>query len=569
MGGIEMRLKKVLSLLVVMILLVSILPCQVAVADGPSPASGNHVKWIDRIADLPSYAKAFYNWLEKNAAPGGALVDPTKATERKGTYVYPVHTIEGTASFNYSSESYVGDQALKAALAHAGDAPQMVMNYIFDVFGAFDRDHPEVFWLNTETICGMGIDYEYSTTGSVRKVDYKLQIYFYLHSEDYDVRLEAYRSPAKISAAIEKRDQDVQQILAGCPMDQSVQAQVQYLNQALIRSNAYNSAADTSGADPLAWKCVSALSGSTGEEGPVCEGYARAFKVLCDRLGIPCVLTSGFAKSKPSGATEQHMWNYVRIDGQWYGVDVTWNDPTAKSNPNAAVSGYEQEKWLLLGSQTKVADGLLFKDSHTVYNRIQNNGLCYTNGPVLAQQAYGPTDDGVDVSAYRSGSVYTAPVKDGYVFAGWFTDPELSQPLGKNVKTGSAYPKFVDADVLTVKYQITSGTTANSSKTDLRLLTGIDSLNYSNVVFEVTVEDQSSQLACTAVYEKVIAGGMGKQSAAAVFGGDAKYFATYTLKDIPQKMFGTGITITPRWQTLDGTVVWGPTRTLRISNSFR
>jgi hypothetical protein len=263
------------------------------------------------------------------------------------------------------------------------------------------------------------------------------------------------------------------------------------------------------------------------------------------------------------------MWNYVRIDGQWYGVDVTWNDPTAKSNPNAAVSGYEQEKWLLLGSQTKVADGLLFKDSHTVYNRIQNNGLCYTNGPVLAQQAYGPTDDGVDVSAYRSGSVYTAPVKDGYVFAGWFTDPELSQPLCKNVKTGSAYPKFVDADVLTVKYQITSGTTANSSKTDLRLLTGIDSLNYSNVVFEVTVEDQSSQLACTAVYEKVIAGGMGKQSAAAVFGGDAKYFATYTLKDIPQKMFGTGITITPRWQTLDGTVVWGPTRTLRISNSFR
>jgi hypothetical protein len=123
MGGVEMRLKKVLSLLVVMILLVSILPCQVAVADGPSPASGNHVKWIDRIADLPSYAKAFYNWLEKNAAPGGALVDPTKATERKGTYVYPVHTIEGTASFNYSSESYVGDQALKAALAHAGDAP--------------------------------------------------------------------------------------------------------------------------------------------------------------------------------------------------------------------------------------------------------------------------------------------------------------------------------------------------------------------------------------------------------------------------------------------------------------
>lgn len=54
----------------------------------------------------------------------------------------------------------------------------------------------------------------------------------------------------------------------------------------------------------------------------VCEGYAKAFKVLCDRLKIPCVCIGGVA------AGELHMWNYVQMsDLRWYLVDVTWDDP--------------------------------------------------------------------------------------------------------------------------------------------------------------------------------------------------------------------------------------------------
>lgn len=49
----------------------------------------------------------------------------------------------------------------------------------------------------------------------------------------------------------------------------------------------------------------------------VCEGYAGAFKMLCDRAGIPSVLV----------VDDNHAWNYVKMeDGNWYGVDVTWDD---------------------------------------------------------------------------------------------------------------------------------------------------------------------------------------------------------------------------------------------------
>ena len=53
----------------------------------------------------------------------------------------------------------------------------------------------------------------------------------------------------------------------------------------------------------------------------VCEGYARAFKMLCDKANIPCALIGGI------GNTGAHMWNAVQMDdGKWYGVDVTWDD---------------------------------------------------------------------------------------------------------------------------------------------------------------------------------------------------------------------------------------------------
>lgn len=86
----------------------------------------------------------------------------------------------------------------------------------------------------------------------------------------------------------------------------------------------------------------------------VCAGYARAFKLLMDELGIPCVYISGKAldaengspahviesqggetdqsseKTEPPTTGEEvwssHAWCIVSLDGTWYNVDITWDD---------------------------------------------------------------------------------------------------------------------------------------------------------------------------------------------------------------------------------------------------
>ena len=52
----------------------------------------------------------------------------------------------------------------------------------------------------------------------------------------------------------------------------------------------------------------------------VCSGYAALYQDLMNRAGIPCISVT----SEPM----EHVWNLVCIDGQWYHVDVTWDDPS-------------------------------------------------------------------------------------------------------------------------------------------------------------------------------------------------------------------------------------------------
>ena len=63
----------------------------------------------------------------------------------------------------------------------------------------------------------------------------------------------------------------------------------------------------------------------------VCEGYARSFKDIMDDLNIPCLIACGTGINS-TGETESHAWNYVMLDGKWYAIDVTWDDPIIIGN---------------------------------------------------------------------------------------------------------------------------------------------------------------------------------------------------------------------------------------------
>lgn len=57
----------------------------------------------------------------------------------------------------------------------------------------------------------------------------------------------------------------------------------------------------------------------------ICRGYASTFQLLMKLIGIECVTVEGMSH----GGTAEHAWNMVELDGEWYCVDVTWDDPIA------------------------------------------------------------------------------------------------------------------------------------------------------------------------------------------------------------------------------------------------
>ena len=56
----------------------------------------------------------------------------------------------------------------------------------------------------------------------------------------------------------------------------------------------------------------------------VCAGYSRAFQYIMLKLGINVCYVSGDANN--GKAVDRHSWNIVKLDGNYYNVDVTWDD---------------------------------------------------------------------------------------------------------------------------------------------------------------------------------------------------------------------------------------------------
>ena len=101
----------------------------------------------------------------------------------------------------------------------------------------------------------------------------------------------------------------------------------------------------------------------------VCDGYAKAFSLLCSMVGIRSEVVVGEAGGLFEGGP--HAWNTVEIDDKWYIVDVTWND------------GWMEQA----GSDDIIYDYFLVTDSileytHT-WDRAQYN-TCYSDLYVLA-----------------------------------------------------------------------------------------------------------------------------------------------------------------------------------------
>lgn len=171
------------------------------------------------------------------------------------------------------------------------------------VFKCVMADHPEIFYVDgyTSTTYKLGSEW--------KKITF---------SGDYTMTAE------EIAARSIRLEAAVAEWLSGLP-DGDDYEKVKYLYEYLISHTDYElESADSQNI------CSVLLNGRS-----VCQGYAKAFQLLCQRSGIPAFLVTGTVNG------QGHAWNLVAVDGQWYYVDPTWGDASYRQEE----SGYPQSAY--------------------------------------------------------------------------------------------------------------------------------------------------------------------------------------------------------------------------------
>ena len=159
---------------------------------------------------------------------------------------------------------------------------------------------------------------------------------------------------------------------------------------------------------------------------------------------------------------------------------------------------------------------------------------------------------------------------EGYFFGGWYESDQKT--VVKVPVTGTSYQaKFVPADVMSVKCQVASNTNVNTEKTNVRLITTVDSLDYAKVGFRVTFKGNTLDIPMTGVLESINVdnGGAGVYNYSPnLFDLASKYYATATIQNIPKSVYAEGFLVEPYWITLDGTKVTGISRYMHVEDSY-
>ncbi|MCR5429610.1 MAG: hypothetical protein K6E58_00055, partial [Eubacterium sp.] len=195
---------------------------------------------------------------------------------------------------------------------------------------------------------------------------------------------------------------------------------------------------------------------------------------------------------------------------------------------------------------------IVFKSALTRYfNKVQ---LTRSDQLSYIEIRYVDGDLKYDVEDYKSGATYTYPEKDDEIFAGWYADSNYTTVSTST--SGTAYAKFIDARVLTVKHQWKV-----SDHSAIRFVSTIDHLDYQDVGFIIngTYGDSvitNKKKSVNSVFTKITAAG--ESILPSVFCDTSQYFFTYTIRGMNGNSPSTW-NIKPYYVTPDGTTVTGKT----------
>lgn len=214
---------------------------------------------------------------------------------------------------------------------------------------AFLDDHPEVFWANGYKINMQMVGNSYKIT-----IEFKLREIFALDNALVDSQIKEI-----VPKILALRDDAIK--------EHRNYLRTKFVHDRIALNNKYNKNYDTQNADI---QSMSHTLNSCFLESfdPVCEGYAKAYYLLMNMIGIKTIMGTGLTSTN-----EPHAWNYTQmgIPSKWYFVDLTWDDDDVH---NTVVYNYFLKKKPT--DRTPDPDNLLPEISETDY---LDNGFDYVD----------------------------------------------------------------------------------------------------------------------------------------------------------------------------------------------
>ncbi|MBE6788612.1 MAG: hypothetical protein E7539_03000 [Ruminococcaceae bacterium] len=122
---------------------------------------------------------------------------------------------------------------------------------------------------------------------------------------------------AKIKAMDDKLNLSIDKVLSKIKTSMSLIERERFIHDYIINNCKY----DTTYKAPNAHNMYGVFVDGTA----VCEGYTYAFQHLARLVGIQCITVKG--ELNGYNGWESHAWNMVKLDGEYYHVDVTSDDP--------------------------------------------------------------------------------------------------------------------------------------------------------------------------------------------------------------------------------------------------
>lgn len=224
---------------------------------------------------------------------------------------------------------------------------------------AFFYDHPEIFYIDLTKI---SLIITSTSLGPLTKYTVKLQ-----PKDDTNYLIDCFYSEEDVNNAIFEVE-NIRNNVINEVKDDSDYNKILKIHNMLANSLEYDSTLNKENSHNI--------YGALVDRKVVCEGYAKAFKYILDSLNIECILVGGTATNS-SGETESHMWNYVKLNEKWYGVDITWDDPIIIGG---STENNIRHDYFLKGKNT-------FIESHSSSGKISDTGMLFKL-PSLSNENY-------------------------------------------------------------------------------------------------------------------------------------------------------------------------------------